>query len=68
MKLCTYDYWRVPGGVFRDYNAVVLLFPLWRLVLYIGDGDRQLHGRASVSAVGRYDVPCDVGPLRSQQM
>lgn len=60
----TYDYGRVPGGVFGDHDAVVLLFPLRRLVLYVGDGDRQLHRRASVSAVGSHDVPCDIGPLR----
>lgn len=60
----TYDYGRVPGCVFGDHDAVVVLLPLRRLVLYVGDGDCQLHRRAPVSAVGGHDVPGDIGPLR----
>lgn len=64
LNQCTYDYGRVPGGVFGDHDAVILLFPLRRLVLYVGDGDRQLHRCASVSTVSGNDVTCDIGPLR----
>lgn len=59
----TYDYGCVPGHVFRDNRTVALLLPLWGLVLYVGDGNSQLHRSASVSAVSRYDVPCDKGSL-----
>lgn len=62
----TYNYGCVPGCVFRDDDTVALLLPLWRLVLYVGDGDCQLHRSASVSAVSRYDVSRDIGSLWSR--
>lgn len=54
---------RVSGSVLRDDNVVALLFPLWRLVFDIGDGDCELHRTVSTSPIGCYDVTCDVSPL-----
>lgn len=59
----THNNGRVPGGVLGHDDTVALLLPLRRLVLHVGDSDGQLHRRASVAAVRRYDVPGDVGSL-----
>lgn len=59
----THDDGRVPCCVLGHDDTVALLLPLRRLVLHIGDSDRQLHRGASVPAVCRYDVPGDVASL-----
>lgn len=63
MEAETHDDGRVPGRVLGHDDTVALLLPLRRLVLHVGDGDRQLHRGASVPAVRRYDVPGDVASL-----
>lgn len=63
MEAKTHDNGRVPGCVLGHDDTVALLLPLRRLVLHVGDSDRQLHRGASVTAVCRDDVPGDVGSL-----
>lgn len=62
-KQKTHDDGRVPGCVLRHDDTVALLLPLRRLVLHVGDSDRQLYRGAPVPAVCRYDIPGDVGSL-----
>lgn len=53
----------VPDSVFLYDHAVAVFLPLWRLVLHIGDGDRQLHWTAPVSPICSHNFPGDEGPL-----
>ncbi len=53
----------VSDSVFWYDHTVAVFLPLWRLVLNVGDGDRQLHWTAPVPPICSHDFPGDVGPL-----
>lgn len=53
----------VSHGVFGHGDPVLGLLPVWRLVVDVGDDDRQLHRAAAVASVRRHDLLVDPGCL-----
>lgn len=60
----THDYLGVPYGVLRHRDPVLLLLPVRRLVVDVGDDDGELHGAAAVPSVRCHDLLVDPGRLQ----
>lgn len=43
LVIITHHYLGISDGVLRDSDPVLLLLPLWRLVVDVGDDHRQIH-------------------------
>lgn len=54
----------VAHRVLRHGDPVLVLLPVRRLVVHVGDDDGELHGAAAVSSIRRHDLLVDPGRLR----
>lgn len=63
----THHYLGVTDSVLRDGDPVLFLFPLWWLVVHVGDDDSEIHWAAEVSSICSNDLLTDPWGLMRQE-